>query len=113
MGCNSLNYWCEFCKKWLGFVITKRWGKEESGFMPEIPIDELPKEDVMPFGKHKGVALDKVPDSYLDWLAGQDWVKDRWPVVWKYIMDNLKDIHKGVPDDDEFGEYEYKSGDDR
>jgi uncharacterized protein (DUF3820 family) len=41
----------------------------------------------MPFGKHKGVDLDQVPATYLDWLHGQDWIK-KFPDVLKYIEDN-------------------------
>lgn len=100
LGSNWANYWCEFCYKYLGGGKLKTWRKELSGFMPEIPIDQPLGDDVMPFGKYKGKKLDEVPDNYLDWLAGQDWVKDRWPVVWSYIMDNLKDIHQGIPDED-------------
>lgn len=31
----------------------------------------------MPFGKHRGVALEDIPTSYLDWLIGQDWIQGR------------------------------------
>lgn len=30
----------------------------------------------MPFGKHAGKKLDEVPLMYLDWLLGQDWLRD-------------------------------------
>lgn len=34
---------------------------------------KIPK--VMPFGKHKGVKIDRVPTSYLRWLLDQYWLK--------------------------------------
>jgi uncharacterized protein (DUF3820 family) len=30
-----------------------------------------------PFGKHKGKTLADIPDTYLDWLIGQDWFVKR------------------------------------
>jgi hypothetical protein len=30
-----------------------------------------------PFGKHKGKVLAEIPDTYLDWLLGQDWFVKR------------------------------------
>lgn len=35
--------------------------------------------DPMPFGKYKGISIDDVDESYLDWLVEQDWLKDKWP----------------------------------
>lgn len=37
------------------------------------PVSDNPK---MPFGKHKGELLSDCPTEYLDWLIGNDWVKD-------------------------------------
>lgn len=31
---------------------------------------------VMPFGQHRGEHLDDIDTEYLDWLIGQDWLKD-------------------------------------
>jgi hypothetical protein len=28
---------------------------------------------IFPFGKHKGRKLADIPDTYLDWVVGQDW----------------------------------------
>jgi len=47
----------------------------------------------MPFGKHKGVDMDQVPATYLDWLHGQDWIKN-FPDVLKYIEENREMITK-------------------
>lgn len=45
----------------------------------------LTDESPMPFGKHKGERMDKVPGTYLDWLMGQDWI-DQWPNVVAYCQ---------------------------
>ncbi len=42
----------------------------------------------MTFGKHKGTPLDVVPDSYLIWLYGQDWLKRDHSDVYSYIVEN-------------------------
>lgn len=31
----------------------------------------------MPFGKHKGLHFDQIPETYFDWLLEQDWLSDR------------------------------------
>lgn len=28
---------------------------------------------VWPFGKHRGKVIAEIPDTYLDWIMGQDW----------------------------------------
>lgn len=38
----------------------------------------------MPFGKHEGESLDDIPLKYLDWLIGEDFMKEKFP--------NIKDI---------------------
>ena len=38
----------------------------------------------IPFGKHKGEPFHEIPLKYLDWLIGQDFMKDKFP--------NIKDI---------------------
>lgn len=52
---------------------------------------ELMDTDPMPFGKHKGQAMQDVPASYLDWLRDQEWLKD-YPAVKEYIRRNAKVI---------------------
>lgn len=47
----------------------------------------------MPLGKHKGKMLDSIAASaeglkYLDWLIGQDWLRDPLrAAVWAYMGD--------------------------
>ncbi len=48
----------------------------------------LTDNDPMPFGKHEGEAMLNVPASYLLWLSKQDWVEEKYPLVWAYIEDN-------------------------
>jgi len=54
----------------------------------------------MPFGKHKGEAIGFVSASYLDWLSGQDWLKE-WPQVARYIEENREHIDRELEDRDE------------
>ena len=49
--------------------------------------EPLTDKDPMPFGKHEGVPMEKVPAGYLDWLSGQSWIGD-WPLVEEYITKN-------------------------
>lgn len=35
-----------------------------------------PAKYKMPFGQHKGKTLDEIPLNDLDWLIGQDWLKE-------------------------------------
>lgn len=30
----------------------------------------------MPFGSYKGTPIEKLPRQYLDWLLGQDWLRE-------------------------------------
>lgn len=43
--------------------------------------------DLMPFGKHKGTPMCKVPKSYLTWLADQDGFEDKNPEMFLYITE--------------------------
>lgn len=52
----------------------------------------------MPFGKHKGTPMGKVPAEYLDWLIGQKWVNE-WPDVRDYILNNKKAIDQELDDE--------------
>ena len=48
---------------------------------------KVPDQYEMPFGKYKGQEIGSVPASYLDWLAGQDWI-GKWHQVDQYIKEN-------------------------
>ena len=41
----------------------------------------------MPFGKFKGILMEKVPAWYLDRIIDQDWIH-KWPEVRNYIESN-------------------------
>lgn len=56
---------------------------------------QLSDTDTFPFGKHKGKRMQDVPSSYLDWLAGQPWIKD-WPAVESYIQRSRKAIDQDL-----------------
>ena len=59
-----------------------------------VPLTDF---DLMPFGAHKGTAMQDVPSRYLDWLIGQHWISE-WPRVKAYIEVNLDDIQKDIDD---------------
>ena len=42
----------------------------------------------MPFGKHRGTPMESVPDGYLVWCYGQDFIRERFPELYQYIVDN-------------------------
>lgn len=48
----------------------------------------------MPFGKHEGQYLGDIPASYLMWLYEQDWLKEKFPDVNRYIQVNLGALQK-------------------
>ena len=49
----------------------------------------------MPFGCHRGRAMEKVPAHYLDWLSAQDWLPEKYPAVDDYI----KRMRKAIDDE--------------
>ena len=66
----------------------------------------MTSNDGMPFGKHTGVPIGKVPNSYLMWANDQDWVSRDFPDVAAYIAKNIGSIivvpfgkHKDKPID--------------
>lgn len=50
-------------------------------------------ETIMPFGKYVGRPMDKVPASYLLWMADQSWAK-QWPDILQYIEENRTVLEK-------------------
>lgn len=71
--------------------------EQREGIMPEHFTDLTP----MPFGKYKGEPLGKVPAEYLDWLIGEDFLKDpRNAGLRRYILANEQSIRADLPDDD-------------
>ena len=66
---------------------------ESDGFWEGMNMAVLTDKDPMPFGCHKGIPMEHVPASYLDWLMGQDWI-DKWPQVVGYVTANRKVIDK-------------------
>jgi hypothetical protein len=57
----------------------------------------LTDRDAMPFGKYRGQPMERVPASYLDWLHGQDWIRE-WPDVVDYIERNRDVIDSELGD---------------
>jgi len=56
--------------------------------MPTI----LEHNDEMPFGKYKGRKMEDVPDSYLVWCYEQEDMRQRWPELIAYIVNNAHRI---------------------
>lgn len=54
----------------------------------------------IPFGKHKGERLIDVPASYLLWLETQDFVAEKFPDLYEYIMDNLDGLEQESREED-------------
>lgn len=46
---------------------------------------------VIPFGKHKGLTLEDIPCTYLDWLVGEEWFQDKFPDLYSDVGDYLDD----------------------
>lgn len=55
-------------------------------------------ESLMPFGKHKDKRLIDVPDSYLLWLLRQDWVEEKYPELWAYLIENQDALDDDTPE---------------
>lgn len=45
---------------------------------------------VFTFGIYKWKELEEVPSSYLKWIKGEDWFKDKFPKGHKAVLDELK-----------------------
>ena len=47
-------------------------------------------EDVpLPFGKHKGELVADIPNSYLEWLSGQEFVEDKFPKLFDIVNQEI------------------------
>lgn len=44
----------------------------------------------IPFGKFKGSDIEDVPDSYLKWVIGEDWFKEKFKDLCGNIKKELK-----------------------
>ena len=60
----------------------------------------IPEHYRMPFGEHKGIEIGSVPASYLDWLAGQSWMK-KFPKILMYIKENREHIDRELKLEDD------------
>ena len=59
----------------------------------------------IPFGKFKGIDIEDIPDSYLEWISGELWFRSREPNLHENIKKELKyrerfDLHIGDKDED-------------
>jgi uncharacterized protein (DUF3820 family) len=43
----------------------------------------------LPFGKWKGIAIERVPTSYLGWLSGEDWFRTQQG--WRWCLSLVED----------------------
>jgi uncharacterized protein (DUF3820 family) len=44
----------------------------------------------IPFGKYKGIDMEDVPTSYLEWIKGEKWFQTREPILHENILKELK-----------------------
>jgi uncharacterized protein (DUF3820 family) len=72
------------------FTFKQLEGSSKDAYkQPNKLADAMTDEDVMTFGKHKGMKLLDVPDSYLLWLYETDWCKTSNPRLYAYIYNCL------------------------
>src|SRR6516225_4197283 len=59
--------------------------------------DKSPK--IVPFGKYKGQPIEVLREdrSYLDWLSGQDWFRERYAGIYTLIVNNFSEVSE-TPD---------------
>lgn len=76
--------------------------------MPAQPWND---DTVMPWGKHKGQKLGKIPASYLLWLYEQPWIKS-WEGLHAYLKANEDRLMLEKRDDDDDRDGEFTSYDD-
>jgi len=86
---NHLNYEiCPFCgvahievlggmsdelKKLKQDISTEQYRQEYEGNFDDLMADDT--DPVIPFGKHKGKYASDIDVKYLDWLIGEDWLR--------------------------------------
>ncbi|MBS0202816.1 MAG: DUF3820 family protein [Planctomycetes bacterium] len=61
----------------------------------------LKDKDKMPFGKHKGTTMERVPPGYLLWLGDQKWISG-WPQVKGYIEHNRNVLEKEIANPNQY-----------
>jgi len=44
----------------------------------------------IPFGKYKGKDIEDIPNSYLNWIVGEDWFKVKYKDLCNTIRKELK-----------------------
>lgn len=81
--------------------------KELGSITPEGMVHQQCMPILMPFGKHKGEDIEKVPDDYLLWFYKNVDREDQHQRVWDYLDDNIDAIKKNVTDN----QYEMDMGD--
>lgn len=60
------------------------------------PFTPLADTDSMPFGEFKGMPMNAVPSSRLDFLSGNSELMAAWPQVADYIQRNRKSINEDL-----------------
>ena len=43
--------------------------------------------DLMPIGKHKGIQLDKLPQTYITWFCDQEWAEEKYPDIFAFFVE--------------------------
>lgn len=74
--------------------VSRKIPKKEKSRMTQKLTDVSP----MPFGKHEGQAMEKVPASYLHWLWENGLYKEPENPVHQYIVDSMGALETEVPD---------------
>jgi len=54
--------------------------------MSEVTEHPISDSYIMPFGKYEGDKIGDVPAKYLLWCLQQDWMKDKYPKVYQYLV---------------------------
>lgn len=44
----------------------------------------------MPFGKYKGTLIADIPNSYLQYLVGEDFFKEKYNLLWKIAVKEVE-----------------------